>query len=94
MSNKTMNLVKYCKNTHVDDVINKGRIFIGTFDRYKKIENEALRDMEEGPAIPAILDEQNDVVLSEIDNNGLLEHSSVSSRMVESYKYQKACLFG
>lgn len=81
-----MNLVKYCKKQHVDDVINKGRIFIGTFDRYKKIENDALRDIEEGPAVPAILDENNDVVLSENDNDGMLEHSSV--KLANGWKLQ------
>jgi len=72
-----MNLVKYCKQTHVDDVINKGRIFIGTFDKYKKIENKALQDIEEGAAIPAIFDGNSDVLLSEADNDSLLQHSSV-----------------
>ena len=86
MPNKTINLVKYCKHSHVDDAVNKGRIFIGTFDRYKKIENEVLRDIEEGPAIPAVLDKQNDVVLSEDDNNGMLEHSSV--KLANGWKLQ------
>ena len=81
-----MNLVKYCKQSHVDDVINKGRIFVGTFDKYKNIENEALQDKEEGPAIPAVLDENNDVVLSEEDNDSLLQHSSV--KLANGWKLQ------
>jgi len=81
-----MNLVKYCRKSHVDDVVNKGRIFVGTFEKYKNIENEALRDLEEGAAIPAIFDEKNDIVLSEGDNDGMLQHSSI--KLANGWKLQ------
>ena len=86
MPDKIMNLVKYCKHSHVKDVINKGRIFVGTFDKYKRIENEALRDIEEGPATPAIFDEEQDVVLSEEDNHSMLEHSAI--KLANGWKLQ------
>ncbi|CAK8715350.1 MAG: hypothetical protein CDV28_11739 [Candidatus Electronema aureum] len=72
-----LNLVKYCKTEHLVDAIEKGRIFIGTFDRYRQIENEALRDTEEGCATPAILNEQGDMLISENDNDTLLAYSSI-----------------
>jgi hypothetical protein len=45
-----LNLVKYCNAEHAIDAIEKGKIFVGTFLKYRKIENEALRDLEEGVA--------------------------------------------
>lgn len=59
----------------------KERIFVGTFDKYKKIRNEALQDIKEGPTIPAVLDKSNDIVLSEKDNDSLLQHRSVKLRV-------------
>lgn len=70
-----MSLVKYCKSAHATDAIEKGKIFVGTFALYKSIENEALRDLDEGSATPAILDEEADMLLSENDNDSLLKHS-------------------
>lgn len=81
-----LNLVKYCKTEHVADAIEKGRIFIGTFDRYRQIEKEALRDTEEGCATPAILNEQRDMLISENDNDTLLAHSSI--KITNGWKIQ------
>lgn len=72
-----MNLVKYCKTSHADDAVEKGRLFLGTFSRYKKIEIDALRDEEEGAARPAVLDEGSELLISENDNESLLLHSSI-----------------
>lgn len=72
-----MNLVKYCKAEHAIDAVEKGRIFVGTFSRYKRIENEALRDEEEGAARPAVIDDEADLLISEQDNDSLLAHSSI-----------------
>ena len=52
-----MNLVNYCNSDHADDALTKGKLFVGSFWRYQQIENDALRDSEEGPAIPAIVDD-------------------------------------
>lgn len=71
------NLVKYCKAEHLDAALKYGKIFVGTFEKYKKIENNALQDMEEGMATPAILDHNDDLLLSESDNDGMLRHSSI-----------------
>lgn len=81
-----MNLVKYCKSAHVDDAIERGKIYVGTFNSYKKIENEALKDIEEGPATPAIINEQKDVLLSEEDNDGMLANSSI--KLTNGWKLQ------
>lgn len=72
-----MNLVKYCKRAHATDAVEKGRLFVGTFLCYKKIENQALRDEEEGAATPAILDDKCQLVLSEEDNESFLMHSTI-----------------
>ncbi|OGL42801.1 MAG: hypothetical protein A2W05_03145 [Candidatus Schekmanbacteria bacterium RBG_16_38_10] len=81
-----MNIVKYCKSAHVDDAIKKGKIFVGTFSYYKKIENEGLRDIEEGPAIPAVVDNDNEIIISENENDTLLTHSSI--KMANGWKLQ------
>ena len=86
MPKESMNLVRYCKHTHVEDVINKGKILVGTFAKYKRIENEALRDPEEGQANPAIFDEEQEVVLTEEDNDSMLEHSSI--KLANGWKLQ------
>lgn len=72
-----LNLVKYCKSRHAIDATKKGKIFVGTFSKYHKIENDALKDKEEGAATPAILDAENDLLISENDNNLLLNQSSI-----------------
>ncbi len=77
MPNENLSLVKYCKAEHAADAVEKGRIFVGTFSRYKRIENEALRDTDEGAATPAILDDEVDILLSENDNDSLLSHSAI-----------------
>jgi len=81
-----MNLVKYCRTEYAKDAVEKGKIFVGTFNTYKKIENEALRDKEEGPAIPAIISEEKDIILSEEDNNGMLLNSSI--KLANGWKMQ------
>ena len=70
-----MNLVKYCNSSRAAEAVEKGKLFLGTFSNYKKIENDALRDTEEGSAIPAVLDDETEVVLTEDDNDTLLAHS-------------------
>ncbi len=70
-----MNLVKYCKASHATDAVEKGRIFVGTFSRYRKIERDVLRDEEEGAATTAVLDDEADLILSENDNESLLANS-------------------
>jgi len=79
-----LNLVKYCKTEHADDAVNNGKIFVGTFSKYHKIENEALRDIEEGSTTPAIIDETTELLISEDDHDSLLAHSSI--KMANGYK--------
>lgn len=81
-----MNLVKYCKSAHAADAVEKGKIFVGTFSRYKRIENDALRDAEEGPATPAVLDHETDLLISDDDNDSLLAHSSI--KLANGWKLQ------
>ena len=77
MTSMKLSLVKYCKAEHAADAVEKGKIFVGTFSRYKRIESEALLDMEEGTATPAVLDDEADILISESDNDSLLAHSSI-----------------
>jgi hypothetical protein len=72
-----LNLVKYCKAEHADDAVKKGRIFVGTFSKYQKIENDALCDLDEGAATPAVIDNETELLISEDDNDSLLAHSSI-----------------
>lgn len=77
MLNTELNLVKYCKAEHAENAVKKGEIFVGTFSRYTQIENDALRDDEEGAAIPAVYDSKADILISENDNSSLLAHSPI-----------------
>ena len=79
-----LNLVKYCKAEHADDAVKKGRLFVGTFSNYQKIENDALRDLEEGAASPAVIDNEEELLISEDDNESLLAHSSI--KMANGWK--------
>lgn len=79
-----MNLVKYCNSDHAADALTSGKLFVGSFWRYHRIENKALRDQEEGPAIPAVVDDVDGITISEDDNNTLLAHSSV--KMANGWK--------
>lgn len=81
-----LSLVKYCKAEHAVDAVEKGRIFVGTFSRYMRIENEALRDIDEGAATPAVLEDDTDILISESDNDSLLAHSSI--KLVNGWKLQ------
>jgi hypothetical protein len=81
-----LNLVKYCKAEHAVDAAEKGKIFVGTFSMYQKIESEALRDTEEGSAIPAVIDEEANLLISEDDNDALLDHSSI--KMANGWKLE------
>lgn len=86
MANEKLSLVKYCKAEHAADAVEKGRLFVGTFSLYKRIENEALRDMHEGAATPAVLDDEADILISESDNDSLLAHSSI--KLANGWKLQ------
>jgi hypothetical protein len=79
-----LNLVKYCKAEHTVDAAEKGRIFVGTFSMYQKIENEALRDLEEGAATPAVIDEEVELLIAEDDNDSLLAQSTI--KMANGWK--------
>jgi len=81
-----LSLVKYCKAEHAVDAVEKGKIYVGTFSRYKRIENESLRDIEEGAATHAVLDDDADILISESDNDSLLAHSSI--KLVNGWKLQ------
>lgn len=81
-----LNLVKYCNTERAADAIEKGKIFVGTFSRYQRIENEALRDIEEGTATPAVLDDEADILISESDNDSLFAHSSI--KLANGWKLQ------
>lgn len=86
MPHEKLNLVKYCNAEHAADAVKNGRIFVGTFSRYKRIENEALRDMDEGVATPAVLDDEADILLSENDNDSLLANCSI--KLANGWKLQ------
>jgi hypothetical protein len=86
MHNVKLSLVKYCRAEHAADAVEKGRIFVGTFSRYKRIENETIRDIEEGAATPAVLDEETDILISESDNDSLLANSPI--KLANEWKLQ------
>lgn len=86
MPSVKLSLVKYCKADHAVDAVEKGKIFVGTFYRYKRIENEALRDIEEGSATLAVLDDEADILISESDNDSLFAHSSI--KLANGWKLQ------
>jgi len=66
-----MKIVKFCKSIYKKSAVKSGKLRIGTFDLYKKIENEILQDKEEGIAKYTYTGHKP---LSEKDNDKLFAH--------------------
>ena len=67
-----MRIVKFSKTIYKLSAVKSGKIRIGTFDLYKKIENKILQDKEEGMAKYTYVGHNP---LTEKDNDKLFAHS-------------------
>ncbi len=67
-----MKIVKFYKSIYKKSAVKSGKLRIGTFDLYKKIENEILQDKEECMAKYTYIGHKP---LTEEDNDKLFAHS-------------------